>query len=412
MARLKQPGCCECGGVANCEVRILNASKNRNGFPVLYITAAVTGGVKRSKLRYFTKTMDYTSVDHINSVNNRDYYAEISIVERLNGKVAYSESSSGSVASIRAGAVATINTIFNDNKDLGNGTHFTSSVLGIFTTETTDTVNFTYEITEGVDIVTAEIERHVVVYYTSDPGDITEDYTITFTVALDDEYDDTTFKADVDDLLTAQNTGLGVGLNGVADRTLCAIAWNENGINYAIGNGTTGASDPTKCAIDPTSLSGYTTTPGPSIVADHYTPLELFTIYGIDFWQHPGGGSSNGEPDGESYTVYNCEFEEDATMPRFLVAAVEADWSRESCHRIRFNVAGDVCCTYSRIDNAGTTDAVCIVATSSGGHADFYEPHPDTISNSNIRRIDHASWWEFTSPGALTAGGCPCTGAP
>ena len=217
-------------------------------------------------------------------------------------------------------------------------------------------------------------------------------------VVVTNEYDDDTFKADIDDLLTGHNTGSGYGLDGVTNNTQVLMAWNENGVNSALGSAsaTNGA-----CWIDVTTLSSYTTPTDPAVVVTTTTAASYYSGHAT-WWQ---GGT---DP-----AAFFCSFEDEATLP-FDGTATNDTWTFASRLAARFFVPADVCTTFARVDGAGTTSEVCQLDAVSGDHVDVYEPHAVAVSNSNIERTNGTGGaaFLFTSPGALTGGGCPCTAAP
>jgi len=392
MSGVFQNCCCDTVPT-NCKIRWLVAEKTRHGFPPLYITAAVTGGTPRSKLRFLQKTIDFT-VESFISFN--DEYHSAATIDRLTGRADYTESNAvpGNLAGVRGTAGTWITNYFNAHKATGNASGSTTSgVPGDYGyTHEEYSVTFTYE---GVDIIGFALTYS---YLRTDFGVTIERTVITANVTVLDPYEDAVLVADVDDLLTGFNTGTGLGLDGMADDTYCEIGWNENGVNTVLGSAVAGA-----CWFDVNSLSSYTTPIDPAIVLNPLTAADYYAL-GSGWWQ--GGGPLG------AFDDYACTFDGDGSMPR--IEQTDHEWKLERTSAWRFNVPGDVCVEFERIDNASTATTDCVVFSSAGGHVDVFQPHPEALSNSNIERQLYPSptTWLFTSPGILTGGGCPCTAAP
>ena len=387
--------CC-CGTPTNCKIRLLVATKTRHGFPPLYIVSIVTGATFKSKLRFRFKSIDFNEVYNVGGGITVDGYHSFANIDRITGRADYDESAERGpnyLAYQRTTAEAVISASFNTHKDTGSGT------VNVNTGDDSDpgghfistyTITFQYD---GVDIIGVNYVYHEVLTLF---GAFQSSLDRTYSVSLANEYEDEMLKADVDDLLRGFATGSSprLGLDGMTDDTLANISWNENGVNGALGNAVTGA-----CWIAVASLSGYTTPVDPAITVNTTAAATYFAVQGI-WWQSGGAGGS--------FTTYSCSFEDDATMP--VVTQTNDSWINEKSVAIRFNISGAICAEWDLIDGAGTTSTQCIVTASSFGVTDVYQPHPVAVVNSNIQRS--AGTMRFTSPGALTGGGCPCTAAP
>ena len=224
-----------------------------------------------------------------------------------------------------------------------------------------------------------------------------------YEVQLTAEYTDTQLIADVDDLLENHDTGAGNGINGLADNTVAWIHWNESNVNTVLGDPATGA-----CAIHPTTLAAYTGLPAAEVVVNVYSAAGFGGTYGI-WWQHSGGSHSNGEnfPADPGYSIFDCTFSADTSM--HTLVGTNADWSSMGKHHFRFNVPAPVCGAFATTDNTPTTGSICVASIGGAGARIVIEPNPVAISSVNTQRVNGRA---FTSPGYLTAGDCPCSGAP
>jgi hypothetical protein len=395
-----------CCAERGCTLRILRANKTRHGFPPLYITSVVTGSTKKSKLRFLEKTIEHHK-KHAESIgtgyvwDDEEIYTATVTINRLTGRAEYAETflphDFGFPNLFRADVASDINTWFATYKGTSG-----SSDTGATTTQGANRTIETWTSTmSGVDCIAFEYHREFYSDWHAAPiwSEFWRDIWIyDVKVELANEYEDDVYKADIDDLLTGHDTGSGVGLDGAPDNAHTLVAWNENGVNAALGSAsaTNGA-----CWIDVTTLSSYTTPTDPAI---SLTTMDAATYYAFaaNWWQGTADPAD-----------FFCSFEDEASLPPQGTTTNDT-WTFASLLAVRFFVPADVCTTFARVDGASTTSEVCQLDAVAGDHVDVYEPHAVALSNSNIERStgNHGAGVLFTSPGALTAGVCPCTAAP
>ncbi len=351
--------CCD----ARCDVKILTASATRMGHPVLY---TLSGG--NGSLYHRTKTIDYTDLDY-------DYHLEISLVDDKTGKLSWLETSSlpggSTLAQNRTRAITQINTHFAAWRTTASGTY----------------TNITWSRTlNGVDIIGAS--------YVDSSGPFE-----TWSVVMDDIYTDTDLLELLDDLRRYQNAGSGIGIAGAAENSITTIRWNETDTRGYLAF----------VIPDATTLTGLDALDDPEIVLSVIDAESYWNAAGT-WWQHLGGGMTNGEVDGEDdpFSVFDCVFEGDETMPAIGVSN-DGLFNQQTMGVIRFYTNDPVCGEAEMEDNAGPADPFCVMTVGGGGVADWYSPDPISVSTKDfIRPTGNVA---FTSPGTMGSD-CPCTTAP
>lgn len=375
-----------CCGERGCTLRIVEARKTRHGFPPLWISSVVTGSTKKSRLRFLEKRIsykrEYTSLGVL-VPGEQSHYEVVVRIDRLTGRVDYEESypdgDAQFAATHRGQALYVVDEIFKRYKgSTGNSTaaafppyygFLTGDYTYVSTMDGVNVVGFT-----GTFLLEDAIERD---FHSVE-------------VTLGDPYDDETYQADLEDLLAGQ-------LDTTPDNTVRYRRWNENGVNAALGDATTSDGiflTAGAIAIDVTTLSAYLTPTDPELQTTDAT---------ITTWQ--------GEADPADY---QCAFEDEASIPIVETPYSNDSWTVAVLRQVRFYVATDVCSTFSRINGAGTLSERCQLDLSNGTFVDVIEPHAEAVADSNIDRSYFTTWgaFKFTTPGALTAGDCPCTAAP
>lgn len=397
----KFSNCC-CTPPGNCLASQLSVSKKRLGFECLY-DQAWSGW---NKLRFLSYDLSYDFVRTGASPSSQSYAGSVAITDTKTGELTYSDSGS------RSAAITAINTMFGECKDYTSGsTHSTSGYTivggGINYHWSRDiTPTFTYHADDATSIIAATIVLNYSQTYDSPFGALDFAQTTTIVISVADDYDDTTLLAEVEDLLANYNTGTANGVLGLPDNALVVLAWNEaySTLGYSAGDG--------NVAIDLTTLSGYTSLTPTLSTSTYDDPAAYFGGAGA-WWQHAGGGTSNGEhnppdPDLPEFSVYHCTFEDDSSMP--VLSLASRDMSRVWKSAYRFGVTTPVCGQWPTRNTAlvDGTD-LCVISTTTSGYEVLYTPDYDVTS---VRMVTYALPPSFTAPGYLTAGDCPCSNAP
>lgn len=370
-----------CDETFNCHAGHVQAVKDRLGFYVLY-----KPGTGISAVRYLSYSMAMTHTDAQTPANDWDYSLDLEIIERRTGKMTVDEPDSTN----RAAAISFINSTFAYYDSLGDGSYETTVVGVTHTTVTTDEVDFTYL---GSYIVGASITRTAV--STPNPGfeflgsnTVVDDWSVT----LGTSYSDTMINEELDELLT-EGLPAPDGVSG----SYCLAEYNS-----AYGTIYPGP------ALDASSFSGYTALSDPAITITVYSDANAYWNITGQWWQHTGGGYSNGEtfPTDDPWTFYDCTFTDEDSMQTPSLA--NADLSTVTRSFYWFNVLHRVCASFSSIDDtgAGLADS-CVLSQKISKQQVVYSPHSETLSNTATRRFNPDA--SFTCPGALTDGtDCPC----
>jgi hypothetical protein len=414
MGKFKQPGCCDCAS-GNCQASLLQAQKARLGFTPLYDSVA------NNKRRFFNYTLDFSIINSWAPAVGvqRDYHATVNITERRTGELTTSESSdpgnSTTLSANRSYAISVIHGVtgyrspngllqavnFHVNRDAANGTTYSSGVVNFGGTDypwdDALTINFTKI---GTAIVRAEITY--VINYTHNEG-IAKTETLNWVIEVDTEYTDAMLLDDLEELLAADG-GI-TNHTTVPDNTLAVVKFDEAYTVIGLSS--------TAVALDITTLSSYTGLPDPDPEFTLFSDPGAY--YGVtsQWWQHAGGSQSNGEdefdPPAEGFSIYNCVFVNDGSMPA-LTGATNSNWTTAIAEEFRFNVGHQVCAnfTVTNTSTSGTTD-VCVLSTGTGVYRYIKAPDESSVGDYNCNRRSART---FTSPGYLTAGDCPCTNAP
>lgn len=409
---------------------MLQATKTRHGFPPLYIQSVVTGATKKSKLRFLNKfqrrkfTLDVTVPEtrlvgvgtpwphYLFRIQEENQTTDFTI-DRITGMVEYANEGSPAFNST---TIAAINSAFATHRGTSGGvtTTTTAGVLvssldyGQFHVDVINVKTVEIELI-GVDVVRFYYQEKitsVVVDLSPGPswmlvGDVWTEQVTEYEVYVENEYEDEVFKADIDDLFNIA----GNGIADMPDNSVGFVSWNENGVNSGLGDPVAGA-----CALLPSSLDSYTAVIDPEVTLDYTTDATSYVPAGGGrWWQHAGGSSDMGEviPPDEPYSIFSCTFTDETSMPGGNVT--DERWEVVRLGKVWFNSITPICATMSLVDGAGTTSEECVAGVREGNHIIVTQNHPTANANSDIVR---ATGWSFTSPGYLTAGDCPCSGAP
>jgi hypothetical protein len=396
---------------------MIQAQKARLGFTPLYDSSA--GSNKR---RFFNYTLDFNITNSYAPAASvqRDYHAEVNIIERRTGKLTTDESSdpgnSTTLSQNRSYAIAIIHGVtgyrspngliqevrFNTYKDAANGTTYNSGVVSFGGTDYPWNDEFTINFTKiGTAIVRAEITYTI--NYTHNEG-VAKTETLYWCIEVDTEYTDAMLLDDLDELL-ATDGGI-TNHTTVPDNALAVATFDEA---YTVLTLT-----PTAVALDIGTLSSYTG------LADPVAEISLLfddpaAYYGVtsQWWQHAGGSQSNGEdeldPPAPGFSIYDCVFVNDGSMPT-VGGNTNTNWTAAIAEEFRFNVGHQVCAkfTVTNTSTSGTTD-VCVLSTGSGVYRYVKAPDESTVDDYHCNRRTARA---FTSPGYFTGGTCPCSTAP